>query len=58
VLFEQWRLACEIGAENVRRGVVPTSISVLVGMARRYREASSVDTTGSATASKNAEVKA
>ena len=38
VLMEQWRLAFDIGAENRRRGVAPTSIRVLVELAREYRQ--------------------
>lgn len=37
-LFEQWRLAFEIGAENVRRGAETTSIRELVRRLLRYRE--------------------
>ena len=37
-LFEQWRLAFEIGAENVRRGAETTSIRELVRLLLRYRE--------------------
>lgn len=33
VLFEQWRLAFEIGAENRRRGVRPTSLAALIRIA-------------------------
>ncbi len=36
VLFEQWRLAFEIGAENRRRGVRPASIGTLTGMVRDW----------------------
>jgi pimeloyl-ACP methyl ester carboxylesterase len=36
-LFTQWRLAFEIGAENVRRGVRPASLGHIVRLARRYR---------------------
>ena len=38
VLMEQWRLAFDIGAENRRRGVAPTSVRVLVELAREYRQ--------------------
>lgn len=38
VLFEQWRLAFEIGAENRRRGVKPTSIRKLVKLMSEYRQ--------------------
>ena len=37
-LFEQWRFAFEIGAENVRRGAETTSIRELVRLLLRYRE--------------------
>jgi hypothetical protein len=33
-LFEQWRLAFEIGAVNVRRGAVPTTLWSLLTMVR------------------------
>jgi len=39
-LFEQWRLAFEIGAENVRRGAPTTSIRELMRLLRRYRATS------------------
>jgi membrane protein DedA with SNARE-associated domain len=35
VLFEQWRLAFEIGAANIRRGVTPTPIQLLLAMLGR-----------------------
>jgi len=38
VLFEQWRLAFEIGAENRKRGVKPTSIRMLVRLMSEYRQ--------------------
>jgi hypothetical protein len=37
-LFEQWRLAFEIGAENRRRGARPTSIAELFRLTSAYRE--------------------
>jgi RimK-like ATP-grasp domain len=37
VLFEQWRLAFEIGAENVTRGAAITSIGTLARLLLRYR---------------------
>jgi membrane protein DedA with SNARE-associated domain len=37
VLRAQWRLAFEIGAENRRLGVVPASLSSLVGLVFQYR---------------------
>ena len=40
VLFEQWRLAFEIGAENVRRGARVTSPGELVRLLLRYRKRS------------------
>jgi hypothetical protein len=39
-LFEQWRLAFDIGAENVRRGAAPTSILALGRLVRSYRRTS------------------
>lgn len=39
-LFEQWRLAFEIGAENVARGAAVTSVWELVRLVERYRESS------------------
>jgi pimeloyl-ACP methyl ester carboxylesterase/membrane protein DedA with SNARE-associated domain len=39
-LFEQWRLAFEIGAENERRGVRPTSLRELIRLATAYRRVS------------------
>lgn len=36
-LFEQWRLAFEIGAANERRGVRPATIGELVRLATEYR---------------------
>jgi pimeloyl-ACP methyl ester carboxylesterase/membrane protein DedA with SNARE-associated domain len=36
-LFAQWRLAFEIGAENRRRGVRPTTIGELVRLTTEYR---------------------
>jgi hypothetical protein len=38
VLFEQWRLAFEIGAENRQRGVEPTSIRTLVKLMSEYKQ--------------------
>jgi hypothetical protein len=38
VLFEQWRIAFEIGAANRARGVRPTSIRELVRMLIEYRQ--------------------
>lgn len=40
VLFEQWRLAFEIGAENVRCGAPVTSLLELAQLALRYRNGS------------------
>jgi pimeloyl-ACP methyl ester carboxylesterase/membrane protein DedA with SNARE-associated domain len=37
VLFEQWRIAFEIGDQNRRRGVRPTSLWELPGMILEYR---------------------
>jgi pimeloyl-ACP methyl ester carboxylesterase/membrane protein DedA with SNARE-associated domain len=36
VLFRQWRLAFDIGAENHRRGVTPTSVRTLFQLTREY----------------------
>ncbi|HKQ06486.1 MAG TPA: VTT domain-containing protein [Blastocatellia bacterium] len=38
VLFEQWRLAFEIGGENRRRGVQPTTLRALIGLLAEYKE--------------------
>ncbi|MEN3333601.1 MAG: hypothetical protein V7641_2966 [Blastocatellia bacterium] len=38
VLFEQWRLAFEIGAENRERGVKPTSIRTLFKLISEYKQ--------------------
>jgi membrane protein DedA with SNARE-associated domain len=38
VLFKQWRLAFEVGAENRARGVRPTSISTLVRLMIAYKQ--------------------
>jgi pimeloyl-ACP methyl ester carboxylesterase/membrane protein DedA with SNARE-associated domain len=38
VLFEQWRLAFEIGAENRRRGAAPTSMAALFRLTMAYRQ--------------------
>jgi membrane protein DedA with SNARE-associated domain len=38
VLFEQWRVAFEIGAENRRRGVSPTPLRALARLLAEYRE--------------------
>jgi len=40
VLFEQWRLAFEIGAKNRERGVKPTSVRELMKVMRDYRKRS------------------
>jgi len=37
VLFQQWRLAFEIGDANRARGVQPTSVGALLSMLRQYR---------------------
>jgi pimeloyl-ACP methyl ester carboxylesterase/membrane protein DedA with SNARE-associated domain len=37
VLFEQWRIAFEIGAQNRRRGLRPTSVSKLINLMIEYR---------------------
>ena len=39
VLFEQWRLAFEIGGENRARGAKPSSITALVKLMSEYRQA-------------------
>jgi pimeloyl-ACP methyl ester carboxylesterase/membrane protein DedA with SNARE-associated domain len=36
VLFEQWRLAFEIGAQNRRLGVSPTPLTALIGVLRNW----------------------
>lgn len=41
VLFEQWRIAFEIGQCNRARGVRPTSAAELIGMVREYRRLAS-----------------
>jgi membrane protein DedA with SNARE-associated domain len=38
ILFEQWRIAFEIGARNLRRGAQLTSISTLVKLMIAYQE--------------------
>ncbi len=38
ILFEQWRIAFEIGAENLARGARPTSIKQLARMLISYRQ--------------------
>ena len=38
VLFEQWRLAFEIGAANRRRGVQPTRLRALIGLLVEYKQ--------------------
>lgn len=42
VLFEQWRLAFEIGAKNRERGVKPTSLRELMKVMRDYRKRSTL----------------
>jgi hypothetical protein len=37
-LFEQWRLAFEIGSDNIRRGAQAWSLCDLFGLIRQYRE--------------------
>ncbi len=37
VLFEQWRIAFEIGAQNLKRGVTPTRIRALVKLLLDYK---------------------
>lgn len=37
VLFEQWRIAFEIGAQNRLRGLHPTSVSKLINLLIEYR---------------------
>jgi hypothetical protein len=37
VLFEQWRIAFEIGHRNRERGVRPSSVTELIRMVREYR---------------------
>ena len=39
-LFEQWRLAFEIGAEHVARGATATSVTELARLVARYRASS------------------
>jgi hypothetical protein len=38
VLFEQWRLAFEIGAENRERGAYPTSVNTLLSLMSEYKQ--------------------
>lgn len=38
VLFEQWRLAFEVGAANRARGVEPTSVRALVRLMSEYKQ--------------------
>ncbi|MEW6129484.1 MAG: alpha/beta fold hydrolase [Acidobacteriota bacterium] len=38
VLFEQWRIAFEIGAQNRRRAAQPSSLGELIRLVRAYRE--------------------
>jgi hypothetical protein len=40
VLFEQWRIAFEIGNLNRARGIRPTSVADLLGLTREYRRVS------------------
>jgi hypothetical protein len=40
-LFDQWRIAFEIGAANRRRGVRPTPLKELARLIVEYREKSS-----------------
>jgi hypothetical protein len=40
VLFQQWRIAFDIGAENHRRGIAPTSLRTLVQLTREYMRTS------------------
>jgi pimeloyl-ACP methyl ester carboxylesterase/membrane protein DedA with SNARE-associated domain len=40
VLMRQWRIAFDIGAENHRRGITPTSVSTLFQLTREYRRTS------------------
>jgi hypothetical protein len=40
VLFEQWRIAYEIGSENRAQGTKPAMVSELAGMVQAYRETS------------------
>ncbi len=40
VLFEQWRIAYEIGSENRARGTKPATVGELAGMITAYRESS------------------
>jgi membrane protein DedA with SNARE-associated domain len=55
-LFEQWRLACEIGAANARRGAMTVSLSGLVSMVLRYRRSAALDVTETRAVSTNLEV--
>lgn len=43
VLFEQWRIAFEIGKENCERGTKPASVVELIRMVRDYRRLASDD---------------
>ncbi|ANM32222.1 hypothetical protein ABI59_12020 [Acidobacteria bacterium Mor1] len=40
VLFKQWRVACEIGAANRKRGVAPVGFGGLIRRLRDYRQSS------------------
>ena len=40
ILFEQWRIAFEIGRQNRRRGVRPASAAMLLRLVRQYRRTS------------------
>jgi membrane protein DedA with SNARE-associated domain len=46
VLFEQWRLAFEIGAENCTRGARPTSARVLAKLTSEYQRSARLHTGG------------
>ena len=42
VLFEQWRIAFEIGAQNLKRGVTPTPVRALAKLLLDYRQSSAL----------------
>jgi hypothetical protein len=48
VLFEQWRLAFEIGAANRERGIAPLTIGAFLALVVRYRRRRSAAEPGAA----------
>lgn len=51
VLFEQWRIAFEIGAQNKARGVKPATISEIIRLVIEFRQRARADATTPQTAS-------